>query len=68
MWTNHEIERLKQSRAGGMSQPELAKVFGRSRRSVASMCFELVRAGAIPRISTGQRSKIAKRARKQYEL
>ncbi len=62
-WTYPEIERLKQMRGTGRSQPEMAIKLGRSLRSVESMCWELVRAGKLVRITRAERGRIIQRAR-----
>ena len=62
-WTNHEIEKLKQLHAIGMSTYEIAQTLGRSHGSIETRCNDLMRAGEIGRRTRMQRIKISQRAR-----
>jgi hypothetical protein len=63
MWTNHELEKLKQLHAMGMSTYEIAQSLGRTRSSIEDRCHRLIRAGALAPITRMQKIKICQRAR-----
>jgi hypothetical protein len=62
-WTNHEVEKLKQLHAMGMSTYEIAQGLGRTHSSIESRCNDLMSAGEIGRRTRMQRIKINQRAR-----
>jgi hypothetical protein len=66
-WTNHEIEKLKQLHAMGMSTYEIEQALGRTHGSIETRCNDLMRAGELGRRTPEQKIKINQRARKRSD-
>ena len=62
-WTNHEIEKLKQLHATGMSNREIGEVLGRSKGSIECQCICLMDKGDLAPRDRLQKIKICQRAR-----
>jgi hypothetical protein len=62
MWTTHELKKLQQLRAAGMSQRAMAKALGRSQSSIDTMCHYLVRAGVVQRLTPLEKERIRQRS------
>jgi hypothetical protein len=62
-WTNHEVKKLKELHATGMSNYEIGQNLNRTKGSIECQCISLMANDLLPRRTRMQRIKINQRAR-----